>query len=419
VRTLLAILLALALPAAASAQTPGPPGATTGAPANVTQTTATVTGTVDPNGADTTYHFEYGTSTSYGLSTADQVVSGDPVAVQASLSGLTSDTTYHVRLVATNAAGTTRGADRTLHTQPPPANPRPPGSSTGGARNVSPTGATLTGSVDPNTATATYRFEFGRSTSYGTTTAGRSAGSGDRSVSVSAAIGSLQANTRYHYRLVATNAAGTTRGRDRSFVTARNPTGVTIALDPARVTWSRPLAVTGRVNGAGAGGAPLALQAQAWPFSGPMTQIATRNAASNGTFRFPVAALFLTTRYRVVTRTQVVATSPVVTASSAVRVGARVQSLSRRRARILGTIWPAVSKGRVSLQRRTRSGRWVRVGRRSAQAFDAERSRYRFTLRRSRRTHTYRVVVVARDGGAHVPGTSREVRVRRSAPRGG
>ena len=417
-RTLVAILLVLALPAAAAAQTPGPPGATTGAAANVTQTTATVTGTVDPNGADTTYHFEYGTSTAYGLTTADQTVSGSAVAVQTALGGLTADTTYHYRLVATNAAGTTRGADRTFQTQPPPANPRPPGVSTGGTRDVGPDRATLMGSVDPNTAATTYRFEYGTSTTYGAATSSRSAGAGDSSLRVSAGIGALRANTRYHYRLVATNAAGTTRGRDRSFVTSRRPTGVTIALDPARVTWSRPLAVSGRVSGAGAGGAPLALQAQAWPFSAPMTQIATRNAASNGTFRFQVAALFLTTRYRVVTRTQVVATSPVVTASSAVRVGARVQGSSRRRARILGTIWPAVSKGRVSLQRRTRSGRWVRVARRNAQAFDAARSRYRFTFRRSRRTHTYRVVVLARDGGAHVPGTSRSVRVR-SAPRGG
>jgi hypothetical protein len=405
VRALLATVLVLAAPAV-----------TTGDASSIGQTSATISGTVDPNGASTTYHFEYGTSTSYGLTTADQTADGDdPVSVQATLSGLTADTTYHYRLVATNADGTVNGADRSLHTA---ANPRAPGVSTGGVRDVGPDRATLTGSVDPNTAAATYRFEYGTSTSYGSATSSRSAGSGDRSVSVTAGIGSLRANTRYHYRLVATNAAGTTRGRDRSFVSARRPTGVTIALDPARVTWSRPLAVTGRVGGAGAGGAPLAFQAQAWPFTRPMTQIATRNAASNGTFRFQIAALLITTRYRVVTRTQVVATSPVVTASSAVRVGARVQGFSRRRARVLGTIWPQVSNGRVSLQRRTRSGRWVRVSRRNAQAFDAARSRYRFTVRRSRRTLTYRVVVVARDGGAHVPGISRSVRVR-SAPRAG
>jgi len=399
VRALLATLLVLAAPTA-----------TTGAASDITQTSARVTGTVDPNGVSTTYHFEYGTSTAYGLSSGSQTADGnDPVAVEAALTGLTPDTTYHYRIVTSNADGDAVGADSSFHTA---ANPRAPGVSTGGVRAVGPDRATLTGSVDPNTAAATYRFEYGTSTSYGSTTSSRSAGSGDRSVSVTAGIGSLRANTRYHYRLVATNAAGTTRGRDRSFVTARRPTGVTIALDPSRVTWSRPLAVTGRVRGAGAGGAPLALQAQAWPFTGPMSQIATRNAASNGTFRFQIAALFLTTRFRVVTRTQVVATSPVVTASSAVRVGARVQGLSRRRARILGTIWPRVPNGRVSLQRRTRSGRWVRVERHGVRALGTDRSRYRFTLRRRSRTVTYRVVVVARDGGAHVPGVSREVRLR-------
>jgi hypothetical protein len=42
-----------------------------------------------------------------------------------------------------------------------------------------------------------------------------------------------------------------------------------------------------------------------------------------------------------------------------------------------------------------------------------DRSRYRFTVRRGSRARTYRVAVVARDGGAHVPGTSRAVTLRR------
>jgi hypothetical protein len=226
-------------------------------------------------------------------------------------------------------------------------------------------------------------------------------------VSVSAAIGGLRPNTRYHYRLVATNAAGTTRGRDRSLATARALTGVTIALDPARVTWSRPLTVRGRVSGAGAGGAPLALEAQPWPFGGPFAPIATRTAAPNGTYSFTIGALFTTTRLQVVTRTQIVATSPVATASSVVRVGARRQGL-----RLQGTIWPAVPRARASLQRQTRSGRWVRAARHGVRPLGGDRSRYRFTLRRRSRTLTYRVVVVARDGGAHVPGVSREVRLR-------
>ena len=50
--------------------------------------------------------------------------------------------------------------------------------------------------------------------------------------------------------------------------------------------------------------------------------------------------------------------------------------------------------------------------RRAARRLDANRSRYSFSVKRQRRTGRYRVVVLARDGGAHVPGRSREVRVR-------
>ena len=97
----------------------------------------------------TTYRFEYGTSSSYGLQTAEVDAGSGTGAVDASatLTGLTSDTTYHYRVVATNAAGVTRGSDRTLKTD---ARPGPPGATTGSARNVTAVGARLSASVDPN-----------------------------------------------------------------------------------------------------------------------------------------------------------------------------------------------------------------------------------------------------------------------------
>src|SRR3954468_18829678 len=65
-------LLAAALPAAAGAQTPvEQPVAVTGAPDSLTETTANLNGSVDPNGTPTTYHFEYGTSAAYGLATPE------------------------------------------------------------------------------------------------------------------------------------------------------------------------------------------------------------------------------------------------------------------------------------------------------------------------------------------------------------
>ena len=74
---------------------------------------------------------------------------------------------------------------------------------------------------------------------------------------------------------------------------------------------------------------------------------------------------------------------------------------------------PAVPEGRAVLQRRTARGGWsfVRGGR--LRALGTTRSRYGFVVAKRRSARTYRVRVFPRDGGAHVPGTSRTVRVKR------
>ena len=104
------------------------PVPTTGAATSVTQTLATLAGTVDPNGNATTYNFEYGPTTDYGSTTAatdgGQGFGASPVS--ASLTDLKPTTTYHYRLVATNAGGTAQGADATFTTASPPPVPPPP-----------------------------------------------------------------------------------------------------------------------------------------------------------------------------------------------------------------------------------------------------------------------------------------------------
>lgn len=101
-------------------------GVQTGSASGLTSAQAIVGGTVDPNGFATMYHFEYGASTSYGLSSAP-ASAGDgesPVSVAATLVGLKPGTLYHYRLVATSAGGTVVGPDQTLRTAaPPPAAP--------------------------------------------------------------------------------------------------------------------------------------------------------------------------------------------------------------------------------------------------------------------------------------------------------
>jgi hypothetical protein len=103
------------------------PGVMTGSASSVTTTSATVAGSINPNGSATTYQFQYGTSTGYGQATpAASAGSGTtPSSVSAALTGLKPGTTYHYRLVATSTLGTTDGTDATFTTASPPPPPPP------------------------------------------------------------------------------------------------------------------------------------------------------------------------------------------------------------------------------------------------------------------------------------------------------
>ena len=105
---------------------------------------------------------------------ADAGSGTDPVAVKAPITGLTRDTIYHYRLVATNGTGpVSRGADRTFRTA---TGPQPPRVKATGSREVQSRSALLITQVDPNAQATTVRFEYGRSTGYGSHTATIDAG---------------------------------------------------------------------------------------------------------------------------------------------------------------------------------------------------------------------------------------------------
>lgn len=107
-----------------------------------------------------------------------------------------------------------------------------PGVITSPATNVSTSGATINGTVNPEGASTNYHFEYGPTTSYGTNVPvpDGSAGSGTSAVNESATLSNLQPGTVYHYRLVATNSAGTAYGSDQTFTTSstNNSTGTTL-----------------------------------------------------------------------------------------------------------------------------------------------------------------------------------------------
>jgi N-acetylneuraminic acid mutarotase len=194
----------------------GPPVVTTNPATLIASFSARLNGSVDPHGLTTTVYFEYGTTTSYGLTTAPQGKTGNTYQnVAATISGLTANTTYHFRIVATNGVGTRYGADRTFRTLGATG---PPVVITHRATNVASSSATLNGLVDPHGLMSSVYFQYGTTTSYGQTTPSQSK-NGNTYQNVAANISGLSASTTYHFRIVATNSAGTRYGADRVFTT--------------------------------------------------------------------------------------------------------------------------------------------------------------------------------------------------------
>lgn len=102
---------------------------------------------------------------------------------------------------------------------------------TNAASGVTSTGATLNGTVNPESQATTYKFDYGTTTGYGTSvpSPAGSAGSGSTAVSETASLTGLAASTTYHYRVEATNATGTTFGTDQTFTTAASGGPFTLA----------------------------------------------------------------------------------------------------------------------------------------------------------------------------------------------
>jgi hypothetical protein len=191
----------------------------------VTRTGAALEAQIDPLGFDTTYHFEYGTSVSYGTSVP--VPGGDigsgfsGVPVSQSIGGLQSGVTYHYRVVAANAQGTTDGSDQTFTTVPPAY------IDVEYATNVASTSATLGAQVNPIGTASEFRFEYGTSVSYGQAVTG-STGEVTGDVLASRHLQELQPGTTYHYRIAVQNAFGTAEGADHTFTTEPVGSGLTL-----------------------------------------------------------------------------------------------------------------------------------------------------------------------------------------------
>jgi streptogramin lyase len=217
------------------------PAANTLAATGVTLTGGALHARINPQEQATTYHFDWGMSTAYGSQApvVDAGVGEDSSehAVERSLTGLAPDTGYHFRVVASNcggcAEGTTYGPDRTFTTAPAPI------AVTETAQAVGQSTATLTGTVNPQGASTTYRFDWGTSTSYGSQVPAVEGvvGSDSAEYVLAQARTGLTPGTLYHYRIVASDCegctSGTTYGKDTTFTTHGLDSPISVASGPA------------------------------------------------------------------------------------------------------------------------------------------------------------------------------------------
>lgn len=209
--------------------TPPPAQQTASAPSVVTDSgavpsnsTAVVTGRVTPNGAPTTYWYEYGETTALGARTASQAIGSGRSAIPSPgyITGLKANTLYHFRLSAQNSFGTVNGGTQSFSTNnnPPPAG-NAPSVSANAATDVERTTATLNARVNPRGSQTTYWFEWGTDANFGSVTSFQSAGNGTALTNVSAALSGLSPATRYLFRVNAQNQFGTVNGPTQNFTT--------------------------------------------------------------------------------------------------------------------------------------------------------------------------------------------------------
>ena len=232
-----------------------PPTATTSQPSVVRDTSADLNAAVNPNGKATTYEFQYGTTTKYGLQTATTAIAPGTTstAIHATLSGLTSGTTYHYRVVATSSDGSGASPDATFLTTGSPTSPAGalPVVSETAAVNIAANSVQLNGAVNPEGPTTTWYFQYGLSTYYGVQTSSQTlSGLGARPVN--AQLSGLQAGATYHFRLVAYSAHGLYVGPDQTFTTklgARTrPSGLVLGASSRRSSSRLTIAISGHLS---------------------------------------------------------------------------------------------------------------------------------------------------------------------------
>jgi hypothetical protein len=184
-------------------------------PESIDDSGATLRGTLNPDGKETTYHFEYGLTTNYKNSTPELgagmgttlLTKIEPIA------DLPSGRFIHYRIVATNEKGTTYGQDEVFRVASPPE------IAAVSAKELTGSTAVVQAGVNPVGYGTEYHFEYGPTINYGSSMPAEPVDIGDgvEAIKVSQKLTGLTLGVTYHFRVVAENIWGVAASDDTTF----------------------------------------------------------------------------------------------------------------------------------------------------------------------------------------------------------
>jgi hypothetical protein len=286
-----------------------------------------------------------------------------------------------------------------------------PAATTGAASGVTYQSAVLAGSVKPGGESTVVYFQYGTTTEYGAQSAPTQVPAGTKAVPVSITISGLAAGTTYHYRLVASNAAGTALGAGRAVATAKIPLSLAIAAAPSVVTVGAPTTIEGTLSGTGNAGVAVQLQENPYPYTAGFVDAGNPELTlANGAFAFNVLGVSENVQFRVVSGA--VASADVIVSAS-LGVTLHAQKGGRRRhptIRFSGAIAPAEPSARIAFERLIGTN-WKVVGGTIAGAV-ASNGIVHFAKTITIRSGGFFRALVLPVEGAHVSGYSQTVTVR-------